>query len=216
MKTLLVVALVLAGWVTVLLGAPPVAADWTPHWMSRSFTIARHAEQLPRNGYVLLVGDSTLEAYRPETLCGMPVLNAAMGGASTYNLLVWEPWAGLHPAVVFILVGGNDVGTDAYVYLTDIADIVLTLSPAIDRVTGTVGRHPPVRLVEIPAPQSWGLGLLFDAQHIAAWNSMVHLLGLYWKIPVVLWPYPYTTVDGGHPTAATYADLTVALEAVCP
>jgi lysophospholipase L1-like esterase len=87
---------------------PPIAVD--THMPTRQLMIALTLARL--DDPIVVLGDSIVEASTlPRSLCGHPIVNAGVGGASTESKLgamLTQALAAKHAAMVVVAVGTND------------------------------------------------------------------------------------------------------------
>lgn len=88
----------------------PVTAQWEAHFTARMGILNLQAPLLGQ-GRVLLVGDSNTEAFWWSTVGSCNVLNAGMGGATSFDIATRAPaMAGLtKPSLVHVMIGTNDL-----------------------------------------------------------------------------------------------------------
>jgi hypothetical protein len=80
------------------------------HWSTRQFVIQSTVARF--DDAIIVVGDSIVEASTlPRTLCGHPIINAGIGGASTASGLssvLSQSLAGRQAALIVVSLGTND------------------------------------------------------------------------------------------------------------
>jgi lysophospholipase L1-like esterase len=83
------------------------------HWITRQFVIRSTLARF--DDAVVVLGDSIVEASTlPRALCGHPIINAGLGGASTtshLDKLLAEALSGKQAALVVVSLGSNDAAT---------------------------------------------------------------------------------------------------------
>jgi len=193
--------------VLVLLALAPclLGAGWDAHWQVRDAVVALQVPQL--GTHVSVVGDSIVEAYAGEILCGKRVLNVGYGGITTGQLALdgvawWQAWQQRGQ----VLYNSYQTWRQAH------ADLVQALQRSGAKVV----------LVTIPPPER-GAPVSRDA--VMVMNAGVKFLGIMWGLLVVDvysavagpdgYMPPGGTVDGIHPTATTYQAITAVLEEGC-
>lgn len=89
---------------------------------------------------IVVMGDSLTEMARfPETICGKPVVNAGVGGAtiSDFNFLAPRLLDGVTPSLVVVALGANDAGS-------------LTVQRDYSALVSKLGKLAPI-LIAMPA-----------------------------------------------------------------
>lgn len=123
-------------FVGILIGATAGMLHWRregpDHWSAREAAIMQQAPFV--KGGLLLIGDSLAErAYVPQ-LCGLPVLNAGMGGAKAGDVfdVAVKAKRVMQPTITIVAIGTND--TDLETFRRDFTALVEAVEP--DAVVG--------------------------------------------------------------------------------
>ena len=85
------------------------------HIEVRETAILAQARQM-QSGGVLVLGDSLTEFAKFDSLCGLPALNAGIGGATTDQILEIAPDIidASRPKIIFVAIGNNDSDTEQW------------------------------------------------------------------------------------------------------
>ena len=155
---------------------------------------------------IIVLGDSIVEASAlPRSLCGHPIVNAGLSGASTASDL--GPWlagalAGRRAALIVVALGTNDALTErsAQAFATSYATLLAELSKLTSRVV--VLAIPPIEVRGKVTAEARDQAM----DTINGYNSMLSDLAQkggagFMALPAM--PEGYT-IDGVHLSAAGY------------
>lgn len=156
---------------------------------------------------IIIVGDSLTEASTlPRTVCGHPIVNAGLGGASTSSDLgTWltAPLDGRRAAAILVALGTNDalLKHSAQDFEKNYLELLAQLSKVTDHLS----------VLGIPAVETRG-GMTAERQtdamsRVDALNAMLPALAEKSRatfVPLPPMPLPHT-IDGVHLDAAGYA-----------
>jgi hypothetical protein len=171
------------------------------HWTTRQFVIRLTLARL--DDAVVVLGDSIVEASTlPRSLCGHPIVNAGIGGASTashLDALLAEALGGKQTALVVVALGTNDAA---------ISDSVAQYGSNYRMLlTSLAASTPRIAIAAIPPPEPG----LEEAKKVSGavidgYNAV--LPGLAQEAGASFIPLPpmpaQHTIDGIHLNAAGY------------
>lgn len=107
------------------------------HWLSREFIVETTLARLDTP--IIVLGDSIVEASTlPRSVCGHPIVNAGIGGASTKSGLgsmISEALNGKQAAVILVSLGSNDavIPSSVKTYESDYRALLEDLAPLTSR-----------------------------------------------------------------------------------
>jgi GDSL-like Lipase/Acylhydrolase family len=191
----MVVACAWAAW-------PKREVVFDTHRITRQFVIRSTLARF--DDAVVVLGDSIVEASTlPRSLCGHPVINAGIGGASTashLDALLAEALGGKQAALVVVSLGSNDAA---------ISDSVAQYSANYRALLANLAALTPrIAIAAIPPPEPG----LEEAKKVSgavidSYNAVLPALAEQAHasfIPLPSMP-PQHTIDGIHLNAAGYA-----------
>ena len=171
------------------------------HWATRQFVIRSTLARL--DDAIVIVGDSIVEASTlPRSLCGHPVVNAGIGGASTASDLpsvLSQSLEGRQAALIVVSLGTNDAAVPD--------SVAQYRSNYLSLLTRLAALTPRSAIAAIPSPEA-GLeeAKKVSAAVIDSYNAI--LPGLAEEARAVFIPLPAMperhTLDGIHLNAAGY------------
>ena len=155
---------------------------------------------------IVILGDSITEASSlPRTICGHPVVNAGLNGASTASDLgTWliDTLDGKRASAILIALGTNDVllGHDAQVFETNYAALLAQLAKATDHLA--VLAIPPIEVRRNVTPDFQATTM----RKIDAFNALLPAFAAKASAAFAILPaMPAAfTIDGVHLSAAGY------------
>jgi lysophospholipase L1-like esterase len=171
------------------------------HRATRQFIIRLTLARL--DDAVVVLGDSIVEASTlPRSLCGHPIVNAGIGGASTasdLDKLLTEALSGKQAALVVVALGTNDAAHH---------DSVAQYSAIYRALLGNLAALTPrIAIVAIPPPEA-GLAEAKKVSSAAIDSYNAVLPGLAEQTRASFIPLPAMparhTIDGIHLNAAGY------------
>ena len=179
--------------------------------------IRAQAAQVHQGGVVLL-GDSIIEALAMPDVCGLPTLNAAIGGIGVASVARYaqEFLPVAKPLIVVVGVGVNDAGISIKPPLAEwarhYADILRTVHAA---------QATPVVINVLPVEKAGSLTSQFDSRRIVEMNRELrrlaaHVGGIDVDTDALFadaggFMKSGGTVDGVHPTLESYTLLSGAI-----
>ncbi|SHH62068.1 SGNH/GDSL hydrolase family protein [Bradyrhizobium erythrophlei] len=153
-----------------------------------------------RTPFVVILGDSiTQNARLPDSICGMPLINAGVGGsrASTFIPFAEEMEArNISPFLVVLALGTNDTVLD---YRTNFASAYKLLIDSLP--------HSPIALATLPPnDRSAPDAIRRNPSALSSVDQAIRDMAATRKAPLIDLGkiVGLKTHDGIHPTAATY------------
>jgi lysophospholipase L1-like esterase len=143
------------------------------HHTVRYFMIRAQGGQMPPNG-IVLIGDSITEGLFFDRICGIPVLNAGIGGAGVTMFVdfVDEVVAKTKPSVVVIALGVNDAHAKTGSEEAYVAEWVKFYSKIVQSVKK--GKAEPVLMTILPVEKDMDLGSrYFNSNQIKMMNAKI-------------------------------------------
>lgn len=179
------------------------------HYQVRSMAIHQQAKLIPKGG-VLIVGDSIVEFSYTPILCGLPVLNAGIGGIGVERWIDLLPsvFADAKPSRVVFALGVNDTQAGRQMtpeqWASDFGKLISEASAA------------KVSVVAInPVEPSKPVGATFDRALIVSLNQQARKIASRAGATFIDAPARERTIDGVHLVPAASAAWTGRLRAAC-
>jgi lysophospholipase L1-like esterase len=169
-------------------------------------------------GGILLLGDSIMEALLMPDVCGLPTLNAAIGGVGVSSVAQYaqEFLPVTKPLIAVVGVGVNDAAIVIKPPLAEWAARYADILRAVHTAQAT-----PVVINVLPVEKTHPLASQFDSQRIVMMNRELRRLaaqvgGIYVDTDPVFkdaggFMKAGGTVDGVHPTLESYTLLAGAI-----
>jgi lysophospholipase L1-like esterase len=196
-RILLVVCVGLAAWAA--WPKPPMVVD--THMPTRQLIIALALARF--DDAIIVLGDSIVEASTlPRSLCGHPIVNAGVGGASTESKLgamLTQALGAKRAVMVVVALGTNDAAVPSSVgrYAANYRGLLAELAPLTSRTA----------ILAIPPPEAG----LAEARKVAAatiesYNAVLPELAKEAGAAFIALPAlpEHHTIDGIHLNAAGY------------
>ena len=184
------------------------------HASVRDFMISTQAHQIAENG-VLLIGDSITEGLVLPQVCGLPVINAGIGGAgvSAFVTRVNKMISITKPRIVVVALGVNDAHGDPNFVDSIVSEWIKIYSEIVHLIKAR--QAEPVLMTILPVEDGKALGKgYFNSSQILMMNKKI--IELAEKNNVVAidsfanlasddgLAYSGATIDGVHLTRSSY------------
>ncbi len=193
----------------------------------RKFAIKSHLQQVSGN-FIVVSGDSLTESLALSSLCGMPILNAGIGGATTLavNREVMPLLSDRNPFAVVLAVGINDARR-VMESEQRLEDRVATFKLAYSGLVKNALTVSPRVVLNLIAPVGQGMALgdrYFDPALIARLNTEIKSLAVSRNLSVIKmatladadgYALNGVTTDGVHLTRDGYTLWRHELEQLC-
>lgn len=166
---------------------------------------------------VVLYGDSRVSQDTVQSLCGRPVYNAGISGATVGQVahaIHWQELRQYPPRAVIVSVGINNT------YTGQVTPALEVLGTLMDVTVNLQSLGVPAAVTTIMPPEAKDKGLWVDLQAVQQINMALVAWGVTQPAPILdltLLAEPDMTTDGIHYRTAFYSTLHQAYEQqVCP
>lgn len=165
----------------------------------RTFTINSQISQA--RDPVVFVGDSITEAaLLPATICGKPVINAGIGGAtpSSYAAIIkkYGLLDNLKASLIIVALGTNNAQK-----IAPLSEFDLNYRSLLSALSHHSAK---IILAGIPPIEAKALSAYFDLSRVGKITQMIEAAAVEKNYPLISMPELMPTTDGVHLTATAY------------